>query len=75
MLALFEVAERMAADAAAVGLDFQWQALRGGNSYDAHRLTHLARALGREDEVTALRARVAELEAADPSRSDPAGRA
>lgn len=28
-----------------------------------------------EDEVTALRARVAELEAADPSRSDPAGRA
>ena len=29
----------------------------------------------REDEVTALRTRVAELEAADPSRSDPAGRA
>ena len=29
----------------------------------------------REDEATALRARVAELEAADPSRSDPAGRA
>ena len=44
--------ERMAADAAAVGLDFQWQRLRGGNSYDAHRLIHLARALGREDEVT-----------------------
>ena len=44
--------ERMAADAAAVGLDFQWQTLRGGNSYDAHRLIHLARALGREDEVT-----------------------
>lgn len=44
--------QRMAADAAAVGLDFQWQQLRGGNSYDAHRLIHLARALGREDEVT-----------------------
>ena len=44
--------ERMAADAAAAGLDFQWQTLRGGNSYDAHRLIHLARALGREDEVT-----------------------
>jgi len=44
--------ERMAADAAASGLDFQWQTLRGGNSYDAHRLIHLARALGREDEVT-----------------------
>lgn len=29
----------------------------------------------REDEATALRARVAELEAADPSRSDPAGHA
>ena len=45
--------ERMAVDAAAVGLDFQWGTLRGGNSYDAHRLIHLARALGREDEVTA----------------------
>ena len=44
--------ERMAQDAAAVGLDFQWQRLRGGNSYDAHRLIHLARELGREDEVT-----------------------
>ena len=44
--------ERMAQDAAAVGLDFQWERLRGGNSYDAHRLIHLARALGREDEVT-----------------------
>ena len=44
--------ERMAQDAAAVGLDFQWERLRGGNSYDAHRLIHLARALGREEEVT-----------------------
>ncbi|HYN67308.1 MAG TPA: DsbA family oxidoreductase [Ornithinibacter sp.] len=45
--------ERMASDAAAVGLDFQWEKLRGGNSYDAHRLIHLARAMGREDAVTA----------------------
>src|ERR687898_2141056 len=44
--------QRMAEDAAQVGLDFQWERLRGGNSYDAHRLLHLARALGREDEVT-----------------------
>ena len=29
----------------------------------------------REDEAAALRARLAELEAADPSRSDPAARA
>lgn len=45
--------ERMAQDAAAVGLDFRWDLLRGGNSYDAHRLVHLARSLGREEEVTA----------------------
>jgi predicted DsbA family dithiol-disulfide isomerase len=44
--------ELMASDAAAVGLDFQWERLVGGNSYDAHRLLHLARSLGREDEVT-----------------------
>lgn len=44
--------ERMAAEAAAVGLDFRWETLRGGNSYDAHRLIHLARELGREDAVT-----------------------
>ncbi len=45
--------ERMAQDAAAVGLDFRWEDLRGGNSYDAHRLLHLARSLDREAEVTA----------------------
>lgn len=44
--------EQMARDAAAVGLDFRWEQLRGGNSYDAHRLLHLARSLGREREVT-----------------------
>ena len=45
--------ERMAEDAAAVGLDFQWERLLGGNSYDAHRLVHLARSLDREEPVTA----------------------
>ena len=45
--------QQMAADAATVGLDFQWERLRGGNSYDAHRLIHLARELGREEQVTA----------------------
>ena len=44
--------EHMAAEAAEVGLDFQWEQLRGGNSYDAHRLIHFARAQGREREVT-----------------------
>lgn len=44
--------EQMARDAADVGLDFQWARVRGGNSYDAHRVLHLARSLGREDEVT-----------------------
>jgi predicted DsbA family dithiol-disulfide isomerase len=44
--------ERMAQDAAAVGLDFRWETMRGGNSYDAHRLLHLARSVGREAEVT-----------------------
>ncbi len=44
--------ELMAQDAAAVGLDLQWERLVGGSSYDAHRLIHLARSLGREDEVT-----------------------
>lgn len=43
---------RMAEDAAAVGLDFRWRDLRGGSSYDAHRLLHFARSVGREDEVT-----------------------
>ncbi len=44
--------EQMARDAAEVGLDFAWQRLVGGNSYDAHRLIHLARSLDREREVT-----------------------
>ncbi|WP_299446165.1 DsbA family oxidoreductase [uncultured Phycicoccus sp.] len=43
---------RMAEDAAAVGLDFQWERLVGGNSYDAHRLVHYARSVDLEDVVT-----------------------
>ena len=41
---------QMAEQAAAVGLDFQWDTGTGGNSYDAHRLHHFARAVGREHE-------------------------
>ncbi|MFC7490124.1 MULTISPECIES: DsbA family oxidoreductase [unclassified Knoellia] len=44
--------EAMAADAAAVGLDFQWDKVVGGNSFDAHRVIHLARARGSETPVT-----------------------
>lgn len=44
--------EQMARDAASVGLDFQWEKLRGGNSYDAHRLIHFARTLGLEEPLT-----------------------
>jgi predicted DsbA family dithiol-disulfide isomerase len=44
--------EHMATEAAEVGLDFQWEQLQGGNSYDAHRLIHFARAQGRESAVT-----------------------
>lgn len=40
----------MAEQAAAVGLDFQWDKATGGNSYDAHRLHHYARSVGRERE-------------------------
>ncbi|MGG5257663.1 DsbA family oxidoreductase [Phycicoccus avicenniae] len=44
--------EQMARDAAAVGLDFRWEQLVGGNSYDAHRMRHLARSLDLEEPVT-----------------------
>ncbi|MGL5867001.1 MAG: DsbA family oxidoreductase [Dermatophilaceae bacterium] len=43
---------RMARDASAVGLHFAWEELVGGSSYDAHRVIHLARARGREQQVT-----------------------
>ena len=43
--------EQMAAAAAEVGLDFQWERLVGSNSYAAHRLLHYARSVGREPEA------------------------
>lgn len=44
--------EQLAADAAAVGLDYQWEKAVGGNSYAAHRLIHFARFQGVEGKVT-----------------------
>lgn len=41
---------QLAEQAAAIGLDFQWDKTSGGNSYDAHRLHHYARSVGRERE-------------------------
>lgn len=43
--------DHMASEAAELGLDFQWQRLVGGNSYNAHRLLHLARSKGRGEQV------------------------
>ena len=45
-----ETHRHMAEQAAEVGLDFQWDKATGGNSYDAHRLHHFARSVGREKE-------------------------
>ncbi|AKU17867.1 dithiol-disulfide isomerase [Luteipulveratus mongoliensis] len=42
----------MAEQAAEVGLDFQWERLRGGSSHDAHRVIHYARSLDLERPVT-----------------------
>ncbi|KNX36324.1 DsbA family oxidoreductase [Luteipulveratus halotolerans] len=42
----------MAQQAAAVGLDFQWEQLKGGSSHDAHRVIHYARSLDLEQPVT-----------------------
>jgi predicted DsbA family dithiol-disulfide isomerase len=39
------------ARAAAVGLDFRFDRAQSGNTVDAHRLLHLARASGRQDEL------------------------
>ncbi len=44
--------QKLAADAAAVGLDYQWEQTVGGNSYDAHRLIHFARFQDAEEKVT-----------------------
>ena len=41
--------DRVTRMAAAEGLDFRFDLNRGGNSFDAHRLLHLAKARGRQD--------------------------
>ena len=41
--------ERMTATAAEDGLDFRFDLARGGNTFDAHRLVHLAAAHGVQD--------------------------
>ncbi len=41
--------ESLAANAATVGLDFQWEKAHPGNTFDAHRLIHLAAETGRGD--------------------------
>ncbi|WP_313565576.1 DsbA family oxidoreductase [Mobilicoccus sp.] len=40
--------EAMHAQAAAVGLDFRWEQARYGNTFDAHRVGHLAARAGRD---------------------------
>lgn len=41
--------ESLAANAATVGLDFNWQETKSGNTFDAHRLIHFAAAQGHGD--------------------------
>jgi predicted DsbA family dithiol-disulfide isomerase len=43
--------DRVTTMAAAEGLDFRFDVNRGGNSFDAHRLLHLAKARGRQDDL------------------------
>ncbi len=44
-----EMLARMTDTAAGDGLEFHFERARGGNTFDAHRLTHLALAHGRQD--------------------------
>lgn len=46
-----EMHDRMTAMAAAEGLEFRLDATRGGNTFDAHRLLHLARDRGLQEAV------------------------
>ncbi|HEU0192039.1 MAG TPA: DsbA family oxidoreductase [Mycobacterium sp.] len=48
-MSFLEQQQRAAED---VGLEFNWQIARRGNTFDAHRLIHLARSAGRADAVT-----------------------
>jgi len=41
--------DQMTATAAGEGLDFHFETARAGNTFDAHRLVHLAAAHGRQD--------------------------
>jgi predicted DsbA family dithiol-disulfide isomerase len=41
--------ESLAANAATVGLEFNWQETKSGNTFDAHRLIHLAAGQGKAD--------------------------
>ncbi len=43
--------QRMTETAAGDGLDFHFERLRSGNTFDAHRVLHLAREHGRQDAV------------------------
>ncbi len=45
------MSERVGSMAAAAGLDMDFEGVVHVNTFDAHRLVHLARSLGREDEV------------------------
>lgn len=55
---------RLAAEAAEEGIDFQWQAAKPVNTFDAHRVAHLAaqRGLGGEAEERFMRAFMTEGE-------------
>jgi predicted DsbA family dithiol-disulfide isomerase len=46
-----QMLDRVTTMAAGEGLDFRFDLNRGGNSFDAHRLLHLAKAHGRQDEL------------------------
>ena len=46
-----EMHERMTETAAGEGLDFRFDKARSGNTFDAHRITHLAKAHGLQDEM------------------------
>ena len=46
-----EMQEQMTSVAAGEGLDFRFDIARGGNTFDAHRLLHLAQAHGLQDAV------------------------
>jgi predicted DsbA family dithiol-disulfide isomerase len=41
-----QMVDRMITTGAAVGIEFRYDTIRGGNTFDAHRLLHLARAHG-----------------------------